>query len=101
MCAAVCAVVRTNLVNRRRISLLVSGISSPRSVPVPLYGLDGAGHDQERGGGHGQSDVRVPGVVTADLVLVQADLFLRRLERLLSAPPVMYLKRVLLSGVRQ
>jgi len=64
-------------------------------------GFGGAGGDQERGGEHGQRDVGVPGVVAADLVLVQADLPLGGLERFLSAPPVVYLNRVLLSLLRQ
>jgi hypothetical protein len=38
---------------------------------TPLYGLGGADGGQERGSGHGQGDVGVPGVVAADLILVQ------------------------------
>src|SRR4051794_11336561 len=45
----------------------------------PLYRFGGAGDREERGGGHGQGDVGVPGVVAADLVLAQAGLVLRGL----------------------
>ena len=36
---------------------------------------------------HGEGDVAVPGVVAADLVLVEADLVLRGLEALFYRPP--------------
>jgi hypothetical protein len=51
-------------------------------------------------GEHGQGDVPVPGVIAADLVLVEADLAFRGLEAFLNAPPVMYLNRVVLSVSR-
>src|SRR5258705_12293044 len=54
------------------------------SLSLSLGGADG---DEERGGEHGQGDVAVPGVVAADLVLIQPDLVLRGLERLLDRPP--------------
>jgi hypothetical protein len=38
---------------------------------------------------HDQGDVPVPGVVAADLVLVEAGLVLRALEALLNRPPLM------------
>lgn len=38
-------------------------------------GFGGPGDDQERRCGHGQGDVRIPGVVAADLVLVEATSF--------------------------
>jgi hypothetical protein len=88
MCSAACWTARTSLASRRLISLTVSGIS-PSWSPLwcALYRLCGADDGQERGGGHGQGDLGVPGVVAADLVLVEADLVLRRLEALLDRPP--------------
>jgi hypothetical protein len=47
----------------------------------------GGGDGQERVCPHGQGDVAVPGVVAADLVVVEADLVLRGLETLLDRPP--------------
>ena len=41
---------------------------------------------EERGCEHGQGDVSVPGVVLADLVVVQAGLVLGELEGFLDAP---------------
>jgi hypothetical protein len=64
------------MAQRRRISLQDNGIRSSRSFPVPLLISDAfvvCGDRQERRGGeHGQRDVPVPGVVTADLVVVRA-----------------------------
>src|SRR5690606_27589794 len=42
---------------------------------------------QERGRGHRQCDVPIPGGVTPDLVMVESGLVLRRLEALLDRPP--------------
>ncbi len=44
------------------------------------------GDGEERGGEHGQGDVAVPGVVFADLVVVQAGLVLGELECFLHGP---------------
>lgn len=46
----------------------------------------GGGDGQEGVGEHREGDVSVPGVVPADLVLVQADLALGGLEGLLDGP---------------
>jgi hypothetical protein len=57
----------------RRISLQDSGISCSSVLVVPLLIVElfGAGGDgEERSGEHGQGDVAVLGVVTADLVVV-------------------------------
>jgi hypothetical protein len=63
----------THRLSRCRISLLVNGITVCSPSSVPFFGFQGAGGDQKRGGEHGRRDVGVPGVVAADLVLVQTD----------------------------
>jgi hypothetical protein len=42
---------------------------------------------------HGQGDVPVPGVVTADLIVIEAGLGLGGLEALLNRPPLIPMKR--------
>jgi len=69
------------------------GISRVGVAGGRVGGADG----QDGEGGQGEGGEPVPGVPAADLMQVQADLPLRGLERLLNAPPVMYLNRVLLS----
>jgi hypothetical protein len=57
-------------------------------VPLCVAGLFGVcGDGEERGREHRQGDVAVPGVVFADLVVVQAGLVLGGLEGFLDAPP--------------
>jgi hypothetical protein len=56
---------------RRRISLLLNGMRVSSGRRGPFCGFGGAGGGQERGGEHGQGDVPAPGVVAADLLLVE------------------------------
>lgn len=57
--------------------VLVIGSGAPFYVQLAFV----VGGDRiERGGEHGQGDVPVPGVVTADLVVVQLDLVLGELR---------------------
>jgi hypothetical protein len=62
-------------------------MSAPASGLSPPFRLRGFGRDEERCGGEGEGDVGVPGVVASYLVVVQADLVLRGLERFLDRPP--------------
>jgi hypothetical protein len=68
-------------------------------LSVVFEGVGGA--DREDGeSGQGQGGEAVPGLPLADLVLVETDLAFRGLESFFSAPPVMYLNRVLLCRLR-
>ncbi len=58
---------------------VLSGRSGCPQVAGPLFGL--VSHDREEGQGkHGQSDMPVPGVIEADLVVVQPGFAFRRFE---------------------
>ena len=78
----------------RRISLQDRGISLSCSGLVPLFLRGGliadvfgmGGDGQERGGEHGQGDVAIPGVVAANLVVIEPGLVLGELERFLDRP---------------
>lgn len=76
---------------RRRISLQDKGTRCSGLPRRPLLILvvgsfDVCGDGEERGGEHRQGDVPVPGLVFADLVVVQAGLILGELEGFLHTP---------------
>jgi hypothetical protein len=71
--------VRTRAASRRRISLLLNGISGLRSAVGPLFGLLGAGGGEVGGGEHREGGVGVPGPVAADLVVIESGFVLRGL----------------------
>jgi hypothetical protein len=78
-----------SVAHSRRISLQDRGIRYSLPLVVPLFdrGVVGVGGDgEERGGEHAEGDVPVPGVVAADLVVVQTGLVFGELESFLHSP---------------